>query len=296
MDQRAPIIPAILSCSILFCVGCNQSSEMPGGEGGAGPPDAATTADDGPAGTGGADGADSGDGGRFCAMDSECDPHDPCLSFSCVGVTMGEFHQGHCVYEPVNGCGADLSMSQQVDGGMFSFLPPIDPACMQAPTCHSGLKAVYPPFVALAPADVPGNCGSGFEIGDADVCSKKGGGTYAINAVPNNGSRAITLDVDFATYLEPDGLVVTGIDAQGKSYTLLDTCRLQTWNAADPTGGTKRPPDQTIRQFRIDVRAGTKQLSFDFGGVVSPMYVKVLGLCDFNLTAFAQCRWYHPLP
>ena len=117
---------------------------------------------------------------------------------------------------------------------------------------------------------------------------------YTLSSNTPAGSRAITLDVDFATYLEPDGVLITGVDGQGNTYTLLDTCRIQTWAWEDPTEGLSRPPDDSIRQFRVDVRQGTTQLTFDFGGVVSPMYLQVLGLCDFNVTPFQGCHHMEP--
>jgi hypothetical protein len=95
------------------------------------------------------------------------------------------------------------------------------------------------------------------------------------------------LDVDLATYLEADGVTITGVDASGNEYTLMDTCRIQTWTQGDPTGGTSRPPDETIRQFFLPLKAGTKSLTFDFSLVRSPMYLQVLGLCDFDVTAFS---------
>ena len=89
---------------------------------------------------------------------------------------------------------------------------------------------------------------------------------------------------------------MTGADASGATYTLLDTCRLQTSTTGDPTGGTSRPPDQTIRQFRIQVKQGTTQLTFNFAGVLSPMYIQVLGLCDFNVTSFASATSWRAVP
>ena len=101
------------------------------------------------------------------------------------------------------------------------------------------------------------------------------------------GASASTLDIDFATYKQPDGVVITGTLAGGTTYTLLDSCRLQTSDNGDMTNGEFRPADDTIRQFRVNVQAGTVSLSFDFGGVVSPMYIQALGLCAFDLTSFS---------
>jgi hypothetical protein len=223
-----------------------------------------------------------------CVTDADCDTHNPCLSYKCTpNSNSGEFNEGQCTYTPVSGCG-----DAGADAGE---LPPIDTACMTAPMCNTGLASVYPPYVALVPPSVPASCSNGFELGDANTC---GGGavSYTVQSKTPAGSRAITLDVDFATYLEPDGVLVTGVDSQGNTYTLLDTCRIQTWTSADPTGGVMRPPDQTIRQFRLNLTQGTTKLTFDFGGVVSPMYLQVLGLCDFDLTPFSESKWYQAVP
>lgn len=53
-----------------------------------------------------------------------------------------------------------------------------------------------------------------------------------------------------------------------------------------------RPTDETIRQFRLPVR----QLIFDFGPVTSPMYMRVVGLCDFDVTPFTYAAWWEAVP
>lgn len=172
-----------------------------------------------------------------------------------------------------------------VDAGTVGQ-PPIDMAC----TAGGLLLPVFPPAVPLVPPDVPASCHNGFEIGDATI-----GSSYTLMSKTTKGAAAITLDVDFATYLQADGVVITGTGPSG-TYTLLDTCRLQTAITGDPTGGTSRPPDQDIRQFRIQVAQGTTSLTFNFGGVVSPMYIQVLGLCDFNVTQDTAATWWQAVP
>jgi hypothetical protein len=169
--------------------------------------------------------------------------------------------------------------------------PAIDPACPG--TCpYSGLVPEFPPFRPLLPPDVPASCANGFELGGAN--GGCGGSTYTLHALRPGGAAAITLDVDWATYLAPDGVTVTGLDATGQRYTLLRTCRMQTALVGGPS--TMRPPDDTIRQFRLPVRAGTTQLDFDFGAVTTPMYIRVLGLCDFRVTPFTHAAWWQPVP
>lgn len=205
-----------------------------------------------------------------------------------------------CVSGLVVSCGARTALDAPVtresglligieagfDAEVVAGLAPIDPACSST----NGYTTVFPPYVPLVPPDLPASCGNGFELGDAVP-----GSTYTLSSSLPGGAPASTLDVDFATYERPDGILITGIGASGE-YTLLDSCRLQTYDQSDPSGGTSRPPDQTIRQFRIQVEAGTQQLVFSFAGVVSPMYLQVLGLCAFDVVPFADARWWQAVP
>ncbi len=153
---------------------------------------------------------------------------------------------------------------------------------LDAPTVDTGVDAGLPaPLQPIDPA-----CTGGGPVASV----------YTLVSDRVGGAAAITLDVDFATYLEADGILIGGQNADGSSYTLMDSCRLQTWSSGDPTGGRSRPPDQTIRQFHISVPAGTTQLEFNFGGVVSPMYLQVLGLCDFTVTPFPDAVWWQAVP
>ena len=100
--------------------------------------------------------------------------------------------------------------------------------------------------------------------------------------------------VDFATYLAPDGVIITALDATGQRYMLLQQCRLQTSTASGPSD--RRPPDDTIRQFQLAVREGTTRIDIDLGPVTTPMYLMILGLCDFNVTPFASAVFWRALP
>jgi len=166
-------------------------------------------------------------------------------------------------------------------------LSPIDALC----DTDAGLTTVYPDAGPLLPNDVPSDCANGFEVNNPT-----GHGVYIVTATPTTGSRPITLDVDLATYKVPDRVQITGVDACSNDYLLLSSCELQTANVGDPTGGAGRPPDNTIRQFRLNVPGGTKQLTFDFSGVTSPMYLQVLGLCDFDLTPYANASSWQAVP
>jgi len=175
--------------------------------------------------------------------------------------------------------------------GAFPASPvaPIDPVC-----ATSGPRInVFPPATILQ-YGVLINCANGFELNNATFGADSG--IYTLNALVPGGSCADELDVDFATYLVPDGLRVTGVTSAGQSYLLIDSCELQTWNSSDPTGGQVRPPGDTIRQIRVVLQPGTIQLNFDFRGVVSPMYVQVLGLCDFAVTPYSGCQRWRAIP
>jgi hypothetical protein len=293
----------------LIAVGCSSSAQTTSGDpasgfgqdGGPGS-DSGTTHSgkpDAPGNTGSLqptpDAAGSEVTSKACKTNADCDNHNPCEAFACTTVGGQELSQSYCTYTPIDGgsCGptpppaVDASTPTPDSGTPVIGQPPIDPLCMGGDASAS----IYPPYVPLVPPDVPADCANGFEIGDATS-----GSVYTLTTNQPGGSQAITLDVDFATYLEPDGVLITGVNANGTTYTLLDTCRLQTWSSGDPTGGTSRPPDETIRQFRIKVTAGTKSLKVDFAGVVSPMYIQVLGLCDFNVTTFASCTKWQAVP
>jgi hypothetical protein len=173
------------------------------------------------------------------------------------------------------------------DGAVAPGLEPVDPSCTGTPP----YPTVFPPYVPLVPPDEPADCGNGFELGDAVP-----GSVYVLHSNQPGGAAAATLDVDFASYKEPDGVLISGTTANGQTYTMLDSCRLQTSNVGDQTGGTSRPADDTIRQFRISVAAGTVELVINFAGVVSPMYIQVLGLCDFDVVPFPNATWWQAVP
>jgi hypothetical protein len=167
-------------------------------------------------------------------------------------------------------------MPNEGDGASYS-LPAI---CFEAGASES------PVFIPLAPPDVPACCATGFEIGDAPP-----GSQYTLNALSSLGAQAITVDIDYATYRDADEVVVIATDATNTATTILDTCKLITSTDGDPTQGLVRPPDITIRQFHMQVPQGTVQLAFNFAGVVSPMYIQALGLCDFDLPSFKATSW-----
>jgi hypothetical protein len=175
------------------------------------------------------------------------------------------------------------------DAGMVTDNPlsPIDALC----DTDAGLMTVFPDAGPLLPDDVPSDCANGFELNNPS-----GRGIYSVMAKTSAGSRPLTLDIDLATYKVPDKVRITGVDSCAKPYTLLSSCELQTANVGDPTGGMGRPPDATIRQFRVNMPGGTRELTFDFSNVTSPMYLRVVGLCDFNVATYPNASDWQAVP
>ena len=198
-----------------------------------------------------------------CKTNAECDDSDPTTTDSCSVANPGtEFPSGVCLHVAC-------------DGGPSCVNEAVDPTCAM-----DGGATVYPPFIPLTPPTVPLDCKNGFDLFNATGTSN-----YVVQAVPAAGSRALTLDLDVATYVAPDGLLITGVDGECQKYVLFDSCRLETADKSQGayTDGMTRPLDEALRQFHLKLRPGTTSLTFDLSRVVSPMYFRVLGLCDFAL-------------
>jgi hypothetical protein len=211
-----------------------------------------------------------------CHTDADCDDGDPATTDTCnVSTPGGEFPTGTCLHVAC-------------DGGPSCITEAVDPACSLA---DAGV--VYPPFVSLTAPDVPQDCANGFQIADP-----KGAPSYTIVATSSAGSRALTLDLDFATYMAPDGLLITGVDGSCKEYVVFSSCRMKTadLDQGHYTDGKHRPDDVAIRQFHLALRPGTRSLTFDFSRITTAMYFQVLGLCDFALPPAPSVGWFAPVP
>jgi hypothetical protein len=200
--------------------------------------------------------------GGGCTSDADCRPNEHCSG--------GELAQ--CIPEP-----SDAGTPPVItgDGGVTT---PIDLSCenLANPT------KVYPAKWAPLPETVPAGCRTGFEMNEPyEYLQNK---LYTIHSKTLAGAHALKLELDFATYLAPDGLKITGTLANGSTYVLYLTCRMQTADYGDPTDGQSRPPEDSIRDYRLDLKEGTVQLDFDYGRSSTPTYTKVTGLCDFDVT------------
>lgn len=164
--------------------------------------------------------------------------------------------------------------------------PPVDTTCM--PGCQRD-EQTYPPPVALVD-HAPAGCKAGFELN-----ASKGVGVYTFDSLAPGGSAATALEVQFATYRVSDHIKIDGVTSAG-TYPLIDTCTVQTAQYSDPTKGCGRPPDDSIRQYKVMLKAGTTQIKVDLSGVCSPIYLRVRGLCEFDVQPFFAGCAFRTLP
>jgi hypothetical protein len=294
--------PLALLGALAACDGADGTETGAGGESGDGGDGGADDDGDGDGddGDGDGDGDDggvtvgvgSGAGDGACTTSADCDDGDPCTDDVCTEQVSGELVTGACDHEEIRRCGEGPGGDPPGDdgpddepedpGGADS---PIDPSCADG----GGGSAVFLPFEPLVAPDLPASCEAGLEWQNCTTSFEQ------LTAV-TGGSEARTLHVDLATYTAPDRLRITGRDASGEEYLLLDTCRVRTADYIDPTGGDSRPPDDSIRQFELELREGTVALTFDSSNAGTPFYMRVLGLCDFDLVDPGVCHYREAQP
>ena len=240
-----------------------------------------------------------GDVSTSCSSDAQCDDGNACTTDTCA-LPRGDGATPHCVHEPApagtacddgnpctmgDACTADGACVGTPNG---TFLPPpVDTTCQ--PGCASGTPD-FPPATPLASPGLPASCSGGFEMNNAPVQA------FTVTSTSPSGAAARTLDIDIATYKAPDHIRITAVDASGAVYALVDTCHLQTAAFSDPTDGCTRPPDDTIRQYQLNITAGTTSVTFDMTGACTPTYLRVLGLCDFTVTPFFSGCGFRLIP
>jgi hypothetical protein len=133
----------------------------------------------------------------------------------------------------------------------------------------------------MAPA-VSSTCSSGIEVNNLI------GGKYTIST--SSGAATTTTReawIDFATYTAPDSIDIYVLDAYSHSTLIFSQCTVAT--ADYGCGGViGTPPSDSIRQYRLQIPAGTKKIIFDYTKTVSPFYLRMYGLCDFNRSSWTQ--------
>jgi hypothetical protein len=234
-----------------------------------------------------------------CFTDAACDDGNPCTIDACVRAA-GDNDGGHCVHHTLavgtacdDGDPCTLGDACTADGACVGtpnkacFPPPVDTTCQ--PGCASGTPE-FPPAIPLVPPGLPASCSGGFEMNNPPEQ------IFTVQSISPAGAQARTLDVDIATYKAPDHIRITAVDASGAEQPLVITCHLQTSTYADPTNGCTRPPDDAIRQYEVSITAGTKSLSFDMTGACTPTYMRVLGLCDFDVSPFFAGCGFRSIP
>lgn len=179
-----------------------------------------------------------------------------------------------------SGVGADGGVP--TDGGVvYTPNTPTTEAAASLPIdpyCDSSLNVMYAPvmipYVPLGAPNVPATCNSGFELQELMY------GSLTLNAVTQSQQRKLVIDI--ATYTKADSVHIFAMNATGKTVDLIRICRSRTANYGDPTGGNYRPPEDSIRRWEVTLPAGTTHFTVDNSAAVSPTYIRVLGLCDFN--------------
>jgi len=224
-----------------------------------------------------------------CFTDVPCDDHNPCTIDKCV-LPDGEVFAGECTHDPApvgtacddgnactsgDACNAEGKCVGTPNNACVP--PPVDPTCQAG--CASGTPD-FPAAIPLLPPAVQPSCAGGFEMNTPPQQ------IFTIDSTSPGGAQARTIDIELATYKAPDHVRITGVDASGTEYALVDTCHLQTATYGDPTDGCTRPPDDSIRQYTVGIKAGTTSLSFDMTDACTPTYMRVLGLCDFDVAPF----------
>jgi hypothetical protein len=124
---------------------------------------------------------------------------------------------------------------------------------------------------------VPPDCLSGIEVNNAIP------NEYAVDSRSTYGAAGRVIEVDIATYWRPDELRIYAVDSLNNRTLMLSTCRMRTNMEGDTGDGYKRPDEQSIRYYQVNLPAATRRLIFDYTGTDSPTYMRVLGLCDFQV-------------
>lgn len=176
---------------------------------------------------------------------------------------------------------SDLASSSSSSSAGGVSTPPSLPPNVDLSCSVTNAPVVFPPENPLVET-VPASCLSGFEMNNFQITKNSTTSTYTITSSSAAGTIGSTpLEVDLATYAAPNFLIINST-ASGVSTQLLDQCQLQTADYSDPTLGAQRPPEDSIRHFSLTLPPGTQSITFTLDNS-TPYYVRVLGLCDFNV-------------
>ena len=126
------------------------------------------------------------------------------------------------------------------------------------------------------PHSVPASCLSGFEVNNLTK------DTFTFRSAQGTVNDLV-LEVDLGTYLAPDSVRITAKDAAGNESIIFDSCHIRTSCYGDPSSGTQRPYEESIRSFRVLLKKGSVSIKLDNSLAETPTYVRVLGLCEFDL-------------
>lgn len=178
----------------------------------------------------------------------------------------------------------DFKDDEQVeaDNDELSFkdnnvLAPIDTACSDG--VPVGRKIEISPPTPNLPKTVPEACRTGIEFNRLKRSS------FTLESVTTL-AKTIPIEVDIATYTAEDRIRIFASTDHGDKL-VLDSCRMRTSTYGDPSGGNKRPSEDSIRSFRLKLPKNVESLRFDFSNATTPTYMRLIGLCDFSTTPTA---------
>lgn len=127
------------------------------------------------------------------------------------------------------------------------------------------------------PLTLPDSCVLGFEL-NSPLPEK----LLSYQSLDFLGSKERILEFDYASYLPPSAIRITGTRLNGERYVLFESCSVRSEIA--PAGSKKSRPCEThIRNYRLLLKSNTVKLQFE-AVKNTPFYVRLLGLCDFNLS------------
>lgn len=157
--------------------------------------------------------------------------------------------------------------------------------------CRKGAHASF--FVekwAPLASTLPSTCQNGVEIWNVKMNNQ-----VVLKSSSAAGTAADRqIDLDYATYKAANTSRITAILADGSSQEIFHPCLISTHADVESkcltSGAGSRPIDPAIRDFRIVIPKGTVELRIVGLDNDTPWYLKIKGLCDFNLSGMSTAR------